>query len=179
VGAEPGEVVPAGRTVVQVARKGGRDAVFDLPARWRDTGPRDPDIVVALTSNTKVVAKARVREIAPRADAATGTFKVRVALLDPPPAMRLGSTVTGSVRLEREQGIEIPAAALVRTGAQAAVWIFDPKAGSVSLRPIEVASHESDRVLVAAGLQAGDTVVTAGVHALHPGQKVRVLGPPQ
>jgi len=179
VSAEPGEVVPAGRSVVQVTRKGGRDAVFDVPARWRDAGPRDPDIIVALTSDTKVAAKARVREIAPRADPTTGTFKVRVALIDPPPAMRLGSTVTGSVRLERAQGIEIPASALVRSGAQAAVWIFDPKAGSVALRTIDVASHESDRVVVAAGLDAGDNVVTAGVHALHPGQKVRPLGPPR
>jgi RND family efflux transporter MFP subunit len=176
-GAEPGEVVAAGRTVVQVARKGGRDAVFDLPARWRGAGPRNPEIVVALTSNPKVVAKGRVREIAPRADPTTGTFKARVALLDPPALMHLGSTVTGSVRLERAQGIEIPASALVRSGSQTAVWIFDPKAGSVALRPIEVASHESERIAVAAGLDPGDMIVTAGVHALHPGQKVRALAP--
>jgi RND family efflux transporter MFP subunit len=177
VGAEPGEVVPAGRSVVQVARKGGRDAVFDVPARWRGAGPSNPEIVVALTSNPKVTAKARVREMAPRADPTTGTFKVRVALLDPPALMHLGSTVTGSVRLERSQGIEIPASALVRSGSQTAVWIFDPKAGAVTLRPIEVASHESERIAVAAGLDAGDMVVTAGVHALHPGQKVRPLAP--
>jgi RND family efflux transporter MFP subunit len=176
VAAEPGEVVPAGRTVVQVARKGGRDAVFDVPARWRDAGPPNPDITIALTSDPKVTAKGRVRERAPRADAATGTFRVRVALIDPPPGMRLGATVTGTIRLERAQGIEIPSAALVRSGAQTAVWIFDPKTGTVALRPIEVGSHQSDRVAIAAGLDAGDMVVTAGVHALHPGQKVRPLG---
>jgi RND family efflux transporter MFP subunit len=177
VGAEPGEVVAAGRSVVQVARRGGRDAVFDVPARWRDGGPRDPEVVVVLASDRKVAAKGRVREVAPRADPVAGTFKVRVALIDPPAAMRLGSTVTGSVRLERKLGIEIPGSTLVRSGAQAAVWVFDPKTGSVSLRAIEVASHDSDRVKVAAGLDAGDVVVTAGVHALHPGQKVRPLAP--
>ena len=30
-GAEPGEVVHAGQTIVQLARQGGRDAVFDVP----------------------------------------------------------------------------------------------------------------------------------------------------
>ena len=30
-GAEPGEVVGAGRMIVQVAREGARDAVFDVP----------------------------------------------------------------------------------------------------------------------------------------------------
>ena len=32
-GAEPGEVVRAGQMIVQVARQGGRDAVFDVPAQ--------------------------------------------------------------------------------------------------------------------------------------------------
>jgi RND family efflux transporter MFP subunit len=64
VGAEPGEVVPAGRTVVQVARQGGRDAVFDVPARWRDTASPNPDITIALTSDPKVTRSSR----APRAD---------------------------------------------------------------------------------------------------------------
>ena len=36
-GAEPGEVVGAGRMIVQIAREGGRDAVFDVPARVKDS----------------------------------------------------------------------------------------------------------------------------------------------
>ena len=38
-GAEPGEVVGAGRMIVQVAREGARDAVFDVPARVKDAAP--------------------------------------------------------------------------------------------------------------------------------------------
>ena len=32
-GAEPGEVVQAGQMIIRVARKDGRDAVFDVPAQ--------------------------------------------------------------------------------------------------------------------------------------------------
>jgi hypothetical protein len=32
------------------------------------------------------------------------------------------------------------------------------------------------QVIVSQGLDAGEIIVTAGVQALHPGQKVRVLG---
>ena len=46
VGAEPGEVVQAGRMIVQVARQDGRDAVFDVPAQIKDTAPADPEIEV-------------------------------------------------------------------------------------------------------------------------------------
>jgi len=43
-------------------------------------------------------------------------------------------------------------------------------------RPIRVAGHDAERVVVAEGLEAGDVIVTAGVQALHSGQKVRPLG---
>ncbi len=176
VGAEPGEVVPAGRMVVQAARKEGRDAVFDVPAQIKDRAPANAEIAVALTTDRDVTAKGRVREVSPRADPVTGTFKVRIGLIDPPAGLRLGSTVTGTMRMETAAAIEIPGSALVRAGAQSSVWIVDPKTQTVSQRPIRVASHNADRVVVAEGLEAGDVVVTAGVQALHPGQKVRLLG---
>ena len=99
VGAEPGEVVHAGQMIVQLARQGGRDAVFDVPEQLIRTGPRDPVVEIALTNDPQVKATGRVREIAPQADAATRTFQVKVGIIDPPEAMRLGSTVTGSIQL--------------------------------------------------------------------------------
>ncbi len=176
IGAEPGEVVPAGRMVVQAARKEGRDAVFDVPAQIKDRAPSNPEITVALTTDANVTAKGRVREVSPRADPITGTFKVRIGLIDPPASLRLGSTVTGSMRMETAAAIELPGSALVRAGAQSAVWIVDPKTETVAQRPIRVAGHDADRVVVAEGLEQGDLVVTAGVQALHAGQKVRLLG---
>jgi len=176
VGAEPGEVVPAGRMVVQAARKEGRDAVFDVPAQIKDRAPSNPEITVALTTDPNVTAKGRVREVSPRADPVTGTFKVRIGLIDAPAGLRLGSTVTGSMRMETAAAIELPGSALVRAGAQSAVWVVDPKTQTVAQRPIRVAGHDAERVVVAEGLEQGDLVVTAGVQALHPGQKVRLLG---
>jgi len=174
-GPQAGEVVGAGRMVVQVAREGTRDAVFDVPAQVKDSAPKNPDITVALSSDPTVTAAGRVREISPRADPVTGTFAVRVRLVNPPPAMRLGSTVTGRMKLDAATGIEIPATALVRTEGKAAVWVVDPKAGTVSLRSVTVGSSDAAMVRVASGLNPGDVVVTAGVQALRPGQKVRLL----
>ena len=45
-GAEPGEVVGAGRMIVQVAREGARDAAFDVPARVKDSMPPNPELTV-------------------------------------------------------------------------------------------------------------------------------------
>ncbi len=128
IGAEPGEVVGAGRMVIQIAKQGGRDAVFDVPAQIKNSAPLNPrivvttnkggpaaaaagpgDINVALAMDPSVSAIGRVREVSPRADPVTGTFAVRVRLIDPPPAMLLGSTVTGRMQLPGAPAIQVPA----------------------------------------------------------------------
>ncbi len=177
-GAEPGEVVAAGRMVVRLARQGGRDAVFDVPARVKEQGHADIDVAVTLSTDPKVAATGRVREVSPEADPVTRTFKIRVGLSDPPEAMRLGSTVTGTVQLGGNPGMVIPAAALTATQGAPAVWVMDPVAGTVALRNVEIAGFELDQVLIAAGLSNGELVVTAGVQSLKPGQRVRLAGAP-
>ena len=175
VGAEPGEVVGAGRMIVQVAREGGRDAVFDMPARVKDSAAMGAELTMTLVSDPKVTATGNVREISPRADPVTGTFRVRVRLNNPPATMRLGSTVTGRIKLAATTSIEIPPSAVVRAEGKAAVWVVDPKAGTVASRTIQIRSSDPNRVDVASGLEPGDVVVVAGVQALRPGQKVRPL----
>jgi RND family efflux transporter MFP subunit len=175
-GAEPGEVVPAGRMVIQLARKGGRDAVFDVPAQLKDSAPRNPEITIVLNTDPRVIAKGRVREVSPRADPRTGTFQVRVGLINPPESMRLGSIVSGRMRLDERSSMQVPAAAIVRAQQQPAVWVVDPKAQTVALRNIDVERFDGDRVVVKSGLAAGDIVVAAGAQALRPGQRVRLLG---
>lgn len=174
-GPEPGEVVSAGRMIIQVAREGARDAVFDVPAQVKDSAPKNSEITVALVDDPRVTASGRVREVSPRADPVTGTFAVRFRLTNPPPAMRLGSTVSGRMKLDAAPAIEIPAAALVRADGKTAVWVFDKASGTVSLRQIAVQSVDAAAVQVTSGLNPGDVVVTAGVQALRPGQKVRLL----
>ena len=122
VGAEQGEVVRAGQMVVQLAQQVGRDAVFDAPEELVRTGPRDPLVQIALTDDAQVRATGRVREVAPQADSATRTFQVKVGIINPPEAMRLGSTVTGSIKLSAPPGVEVPASALTQANGAPAVW---------------------------------------------------------
>jgi len=174
-GARAGEVVQAGQMIVRIARQDGRDAVFDVPAQLLRSAPADAEISVHLTEGPTVTAMGRVREVGEQADTVTRTFQVKVGLTDPPPAMRLGSTVTGSVQLNSAPVITIPASALTRVNQQPAVWIVDPSSLTVSMRNIDVLRYDPGTVVVSHGLDTGDIVVTAGVQALHPGQKVRFL----
>jgi RND family efflux transporter MFP subunit len=176
VGAEPGEVLRAGQMVVQLAVQGARDVVFDAPEQLVRTAPRDPIVEIVLNDDPLVTASGRVREVAPQADATTRTFQVKVGIVDPPPAMRLGSTVTGRITLPLPAGLEVPASALTESEGRPAVWVVDAQSRTVSLRKVDVAHYAQASVLISDGLQNGELVVTAGVQTLHPGQKVQILG---
>lgn len=175
-GPSAGEVVQAGQMIVRLARKDGRDAVFDVPAQLIRSAPSDPQITVSLADDPAVTARGRVREVAAQANAVTRTFEVKVGLTDPPPAMRLGATAVGRMETDAGPIIEIPATALTKVNQQPAVWIVDPKSRTVSTRNVDVLRFDQAQVVVSRGLDTGEIVVTAGVQALHPGQKIRLLG---
>jgi RND family efflux transporter MFP subunit len=171
-GAEPGEVVRAGQMIVQVARESNKDAIFDMPAQLIRAGSL-AEVEVYLADNPSTRATGHVREVAPQADPATRTHQVKVGLSDPPQAMFLGTTVVGRVTLNAEMAVELPSTALTQWNGRPAVWVVDTATETVDLRPMEIARHHSSSVIVAQGVQDGDIVVVAGVHALRPGQKVR------
>jgi RND family efflux transporter MFP subunit len=174
-GAEAGEVVQGGQMILRIARTGGTDAVFEVPPQVLRVGSRQAPFEVALTDDPRITATGLVREVSPQADPITGTFTVRVGLQNPPPAMLLGSVVSGRMKLAGEQLVVIPASALMTSGGNPAIWIVDRATSTVSLRNINILRHEPGSVVVGDGLAPGDTVVIAGVQALRPGQKVRLL----
>jgi membrane fusion protein, multidrug efflux system len=175
-GAEAGEVVRAGQMIVTVAHNDGADAVFDVPASLMRKVPPDAEISVVLSDDPAVHATGQVREVAPQADPVTRSYRVKVGLAEWPAAMRLGATVFGRARMQTAGGVELPATALTSVNNQPAVWVVDRRTHEVSLQPVEVQREDSAIIVATRGLRGGELVVTAGVHALRPNQKVRLLG---
>lgn len=177
-GAEPGQVVSVGQMAVRVARPGEKDAVFAVAesifSAQRTVGAR-PEIIVHLLSNPAIVARGDVREIAPVADAATRTFLVKVTLRDPPDEMRFGAGISGRLKESSQPVAVLPGSALFDRGGQPAVWVVDPSTRTVSLKPVDVARFETDRIVLEGGLAKGDIVVTAGVNRLREHQQVTLI----
>ena len=63
---------------------------------------------------------------------------------------------------------------LYQQGSNTALWIVDATTQTVKLVPVKVGVFRDDTVSIVAGAKGGDMVVTAGVHKLIPGQKVRI-----
>jgi RND family efflux transporter MFP subunit len=174
-GAEAGEVVQGGQMILRIAREGGTDAVFEVPPQVLRVASRQTPVEISLTEDPRIQATGVVREVSPQANPITGTFTVRVGLDNPPSGMLLGSVVSGRMQLAGEQMVVIPSSALMTSEGNPAIWVVDQATSTVALRNISILRHEPGSVVVGAGLVPGETVVVAGVQALRPGQKVRLL----
>jgi membrane fusion protein, multidrug efflux system len=180
VDAEVGTVVAAGTPVLRLAHDGPRDAVFAVPedsvAAVRTLlGKAGAIQIKPWGGGTKLPAT--VREVAAAADPATRTFLVKADVGTA--ALQLGQTLTASIELpRRDAAAKLPLAAVMQQQGQAAVWLLDRNTMTVKLQPVQVAGADGNLVVVASGLSPGQTVVTAGVHTLNPGQKVKLYDTP-
>lgn len=178
--AESGTVVAAGQPVVQLARGGAIEIAAAIPEDRVNTVREGMKVTVSLWSGGDKTYPGTVRELSSAADPFTRTYALRVSVPNAPTEMKLRMTAAVSIPLEGLPDlIHIPAAAMVTQGGKAGVWVFDAKAGAVAFRAVDFAGVQGNEVLAAAGLKAGDVVVTAGAAFLNEGQKVRLMGTPQ
>lgn len=177
--ADPGQVVAAGTPVLRIAADGLRDVVFSVPEdKVAFFKPGMPLKVRGWAQDTLLAAK--VREVGASADPATRTYLVK-GLLDPnvtaPP---LGATVyvlpsgLDGAGAQGRQVIKLPTSALRQDGQASAVWVLDKASMTVRSQPVQIATLDENDAVIAAGLQPGMLVVSAGVHVLSPGQKVSI-----
>jgi RND family efflux transporter MFP subunit len=176
VEAEPGGVVAAGQTIVRVAQNGARDVVFavteDRVAQFRAAAAIDGALKVRLWGVDSTLYDAKLREVSASADPSTRTFQVKAELQSP--VAKLGQTATVLLDLPKlSDVIKLPLSAVMEFQGKSAVWVLEPKTMTVNAQTIAVHSADGNEVVIADGLRAGQEVVTAGVHALTPGQKVK------
>lgn len=172
VGAEVGQVVSPGQTVVTVARPDIREAVVDIGEDLPVPLEIGLPFTVSLQLLPTVHVEGRIREIAPQADAVTRLRRVRIALDNPPEGFRLGATVTAELSKNRSKVLRLPASAVLARDGAHFVWVVDQSAGTVSLQKIDAVAEQAG-IRVTGGLAAGTRVVTAGIHSLKSGQHVR------
>lgn len=175
-GAEVGQVVAAGDTVVTVARPDQRDAVIDVPDGTQPLAP-DMSIVISLQINPDITATGTVREVAPSSDEATRTRRIKIAIENAPEAFRLGSTITASLQVpDEKKQIVVPSGAVFEADGKPSVWVIDETALTISARAVGVAPGEGGRTIITSGLEPGTRIATAGVNSLSAGETIRLTG---
>jgi RND family efflux transporter MFP subunit len=168
---EPGQVVAAGQTVIQLAHDGPREALINLPEGVR------PDL--GATASARLYGQdqmyqARLRQLSDAADPASRTFEARYVLESEAASTPLGSTVTITLLTKQTSGnqsVRVPVGAVYDRGSGPGVWIVDDKS-EVKFRSVQIASIGQEEVVVSHGVDAGEKVVALGAHLLHEGQVI-------
>lgn len=180
ISAEVGQVVAAGAPVVQVAQAGALEVMVGIPENNVEVVKRATQVNIRLWANPKEVIAGKIREISPMADAATRTFITKVSILDLTPKqtllVKLGMTATVEFALNTPGAfVKVPLTSLYQEKGVTSVWIVEK--GAVKLVPVQVGGVSGNDVLLTSGVTSGQTVVTAGVHVLNPGQQVSIMQP--
>ena len=129
-----------------------------------------------LAGNSKAAHfSGRLRELSPAADPASRTYAARVLLDGSGTRAELG--MTAQVRFkdrDKRDKLIVPLSAIYQQGDQAAVWVVAADR-SVNLRKVEVAAYRDDGAVIESGINPGERIVSAGVHKLSAGEKIRII----
>lgn len=171
--AEPGQVVAAGQTVLELAHDGAREAAVYLPETLRPPLKSKANATLYGERNS---VPAWLRQLSDAADPQTRTFEARYVLegggAEPP----LGATVTVELLSSYSSAeLQIPIGALADRGKGPGVWAFNQKSSTVSFRPVHVVRLGEEHAIVSNGIRAGEQIVALGAHLLSEGEQVRAL----
>jgi membrane fusion protein, multidrug efflux system len=185
--AEVGQIVAAGTPVLKVSAGSQKDVVFAVPEGAVGLLKRGASVAVQLWAKPGATMPATVRDVAAIADPLTRTFTIKAALNDAGNAAPLGSTATVAMSAANKvnaaaQMMVVPLSSVVEAQGKTAVWVVETvsnvsvvKKRAVTLAPTLPDAGTDAQVSVVSGLAQGALVVTAGVHTLSEGQKVRLL----
>ncbi len=172
--AEPGDVVQAGRGIVELARDGELLVVAQVDERNLDRLAEGQAALVSADAFPGQRLPGRVAFIAPAVDPRTGTVEVRVEVPGPPATLR--QDMTASVDIEvgrRELALVLPIDAVDATDASGPPRALVVRDGRVVRVPVTLGLRGIDRVEVLDGLAEGEAVLpVAGAPAV--GRRVRI-----
>ena len=176
---DPGSDLMPGQPVLTIARPDLRDVLVDVPGKAAESLTLGTRFEVSLQFDPSMKARGVLREIAPEADSAIRTRRIKIGLIEPPSAFRIGTTVSVALATDAATPIEIPLTAIQQDGQHSYVWLVDADAGVVSRHQITIARRIGDVARVESGLQAGMRIAVAGVNSLTEGQKIHIVGEDQ
>jgi len=193
--ADTGAVLSPGQPVFSMAWSGAIDVVGEVGQSQIGLIRPGASAELVLAALPDHPLRASVREISPAADPQSRTFRVKLTLATPDPAIRLGmsgdlriaAAAADAVAARADQAgdaahtdqarFTIPATALFHQGDQPAVWVVSATDHRLSLRTVSVLAYAQRSVTVAGGLKAGETIVVQGVHTLSSGDTVKEVAP--
>jgi len=177
VNVEAGQVVSAGQTVLKLIETNSLEVEINLPENRVKYMSIGTPVKVSFWALDNIQADGNVREIAPMADAAARTYRVRIAIPNVPSGVQLGMTASVNCnygeKVEDRLSTTLPMTAIYQTDDKPSVWVVNDD-NTVNLQPVIIENTEGNQVKVS-GISLGEVIVTAGANKLQEGEKVRIF----
>jgi len=152
----------------------------ELAASGQVQMPKEGDYEVELVmpDGNTYPKRGRINFADPSFSQDTGSFLVRAVVPNPVKDLRPGMFVTANVLgAVRPSAIVVPQLA-VQQGPNGHLVYVIKQDGTAELRPVVVGEYQGEKnIVIAAGLKAGDRVVTEGVLKVVPGKPVQIVPP--
>ena len=164
-----GQIVPAGQELFRLVRDGRLELAAQVPEQQiRLVRSGMPATVTAEGITTSGV----VRVVTPEVDSQTRVGLARISLAAGS-GMKPGMFARASISTGAQPALTVPQNSIVFRDDKPGVFILD-RSSHVRFRPVRTGARVGTRVEVAAGLNAGEQVVTQGAGFLADGDLVRV-----
>ena len=156
---------------------------FSVPQQYLDdirrfSATRRLQVVIRPSDDSAATMTGTLTFINNQVDTTTGTIQLKATFVNADRRLWPGEFVTVRLILDVQPDVlTIPSQAVMTGQAGTFVYVVNPDR-SASTKPIQVGRPVDDDIVVAAGLQVGDTVVTDGQLRLVPGAQVEIKGEP-
>jgi RND family efflux transporter MFP subunit len=171
--------VQAKEPIVSLQDLGELEVVIHVPERIVQRAPRRVAARVRFEALPGRTFPVELTSFSSEADPQTQTYEVVLSMTRPPEANILpgmAAEVLPQAAGEASAALTVPVEAIFAgSDGTSFVWVVDPETSRVARRAIEVGDLMADGAIVRAGLEAGETVVTAGVHQVRDDMRVRAL----
>lgn len=169
-----GAVVDAGVPVLGIALGGAREFVIDVPEDQRQWVLAS-EASVTLWAHGERQFPVTLRELGAAADPVMRTFQARFRVDADDGSIEIGQTGVLNLTLpDNGTAVAVPSAALIPLPPGHGLWVYDPEAGVMRSRAVEIVGVRHNDVLVT-GLEAGERYAVAGVHVISEGLPARPM----
>jgi len=131
-------------------------------------------VTIAVDALSGAAFGGRVQRISPTLDAATGTFKATIEVLDPKRVLKPGMFARVGIVLERRSAaLRIPRGAIVE--AEGAPTVFIANGDKAEQRSIKTGLTNAGLIEVVEGLNGDERIVVVGQNGLKSGSTIRLI----
>jgi RND family efflux transporter MFP subunit len=168
--ADVGDFASPGKPLIEIEDPSSLQLEADVPESMAAHIQLGTSLAVRL-DGLSVPVQGKVNEMAPSADPASRTVRIKVALAETPGLMP-GRFARLLVPVGESSSIGVPSSALVRRGQLEMVFVVTNQQARLHL--VKTGKQLGDQIAILSGLDAGDVVAIDGASLLTDGQPVEV-----